>query len=49
MKVLNIFKKKKKVTSIVNVEKLEKNQLVSVIGGSTPIGGIIVKGGHNPK
>ena len=49
MKLLNIFNKKKKGTSTAKVEKLEKNQLVSVIGGSTPIGGIIVKGGQNPK
>ena len=45
MKIKNIFKKTKQTVAKANIQKLEKNQLVSVIGGSTPIKGVIVKGG----
>lgn len=40
MKLLNIFKKEVKSTSKANIQKLAKNQLEKVIGGSGPDTGI---------
>lgn len=36
MKLFNLFKKEEKISAI-KVQKLEKNQLSSVIGGGDPI------------
>ena len=37
MKLLNIFKKESKKNTTSNVQKLEKNQLEKVIGGTTTV------------
>ena len=49
---MKLFKKKVSAENLkptnVTIVKLDKNQLETVIGGGTPIGGIIIKGGQNP-
>jgi hypothetical protein len=44
MKLSNIFKKENKTVAKANVEKLEKNQLEKVVGGTDSKGGAIQSG-----
>ena len=50
--IMKLFKKKVSAENLkptnVTIVKLDKNQLETVIGGGTPIGGIVIKGGQNP-